>query len=431
MRVKAALVAVLLGLVAATPAAADVYDDNPAAAALGPGNVYVFARAADGTILERNGSASGWSAWAPLPGLAATSGPAAIALGTTLNVFARGPDGAIWQDYLQDGHWSGWITLGGGLTSAPAVALRQGTTTLDLFARGLDNTLQHKTFVGGSGWSSWEALGGNLTAAPAAVGYASVGSTDVFVRDTGGGVTTRYWYNGWSDWTALGGGIVGAPATAFQVPNQLDIFGRWADGGLYTFQFNSTRVWTLVDPTPLGSSPAATSDAAGREYVFAIVGGQLAYKLWTVGATPAWTPWTAIGPVALPVAAPAPVPVPAPVVTATPATIAPVLAFNFHAGKRSTRFTSLSVKTFPKGSTVKVTCPKGCSAKSWTKRDAHGTVSLARFVKKPLKVGTVITVVVSKAGMTAGVKVLKVRAHHTPSVTTRCRPAGATKPQAC
>jgi hypothetical protein len=440
MRVKAALVAVVLGLAAATPAAADVYDDNPAAAALGPGNVYVFARAADGTILERHGSAAAWSGWSPLPGMQATSGPGAVAYLGTIQLFARGGDTVVKQDSLQDGNWSGWIDLDGAITSAVGAVQRRDTSYLDIVARGTNNATDHRWYTPGltTPWSGWEDFGGNYTSAPSLVSWES-GALDIFVRGTDGSVQSRYYKpsSGWGAWYEIDGGgrMLGAPASVSQAAGQFDLFLRGTDSELYQRHFSGDTGWgayTKVDATPIESSPAVVSDQLGRMYVFARVSGELKYKVWTALPTPAWTPWTSLGAVALPVVAPAPAPAPTPApAAAPPAAITPVLAYFMHAGKRSTRFRSLTVKGVPKGATVKVTCPKGCSAKSWTKRNASGSVSLARFVKKPLKVGTVLTVFVSKPGAITGVKVLTVRRLHAPSVATRCLPAGAKRPLAC
>ncbi len=95
------------------------------------------------------------------------------------------------------------------------------------------------------------------------------------------------------------------------------------------------------------------------------------------------------------------------------------LAFDFRATSKQTRFNSLTVRNVPTGSTVTVTCKKGCAKKSFVKRNASGTVSLTSLVRKPLNVGSVITVTVSRDGAVPAVKVLKVRARRSPLVTTR------------
>ena len=112
------------------------------------------------------------------------------------------------------------------------------------------------------------------------------------------------------------------------------------------------------------------------------------------------------------------------------------LAFFASAKKTSTRFTTLQIKNVPFGATVNVTCkgkscPAGLKRKGFTKKNAFGTVTLAKFIKKPLKVGNVITVVVSKPDAINAVKILRVRAAKKPLITTKCLPPGAKSPVAC
>lgn len=96
------------------------------------------------------------------------------------------------------------------------------------------------------------------------------------------------------------------------------------------------------------------------------------------------------------------------------------LAFNFaNSTKKQTTLTSLVVKNVPAGATVSASCPKSCAKKTFKKTGASGNVSLAALIKKPLKVGTTITVTVSKPGYTSVVKTLKVRPRKSPTLTTR------------
>jgi hypothetical protein len=438
---RISLVALFVLLALASPARADVFDDNPAAATLN-GKVYVFAHAADDRIIMRVLDNGTWGAWAPVDGLAAGSGPAALAFGTSLYLFARGQDGAVWWNVLlPTGNWFGWRSLGGQVTSAPGAGFRYGTTTIDLAARGTDNQLHHRSLVAGQDWSAWEPLGGNLGSAPAVVGFSTLGSIDVFVRDNAGQVVQRYWLDGtWHDWGNAGGTSVGAPAATFAHPDRLDIYVRGTDNGLYYHEHRTAgTAWSAVDAsTPLSSAPAATSDAPGHELIFARIGNDLAVKAATIPADgpPSFGPWSSLGPIALPAGPQPPAPVPAllppPPPAATLVTLAPTISYQFSSGRRTTRLSALNVTAVPAGATVKASCPTGCSAKSYTvtKRKA-GTVSLKRFVKRPLKVGTKITVVTTKPGTIGSHKVLTIRARRRPSVTVRCLPPGVTKPQAC
>ncbi len=120
----------------------------------------------------------------------------------------------------------------------------------------------------------------------------------------------------------------------------------------------------------------------------------------------------------------------------TPERIQVVLSFAFKAARRSTKFSKLQIKNIPFGSTVQATCkgkgcPKGLTGKGFTKKNAFGTLTLAKFIKKALKANITITVVVSKPGAINAVKVLKVRPSKAPLVTTKCQPPGAKAPVAC
>jgi hypothetical protein len=197
--------------------------------------------------------------------------------------------------------------------------------------------------------------------------------------------------------------------------------------------------WSAVDSTPLSSSPAATSDAPGHELIFARIGNELAVKPATVPdvGPPSFGAWSLLGPIGLP-GAPQPAPAPQPTAQPLPRpaapliTLAPTISYFASAGRRSTRLTTLNVTAVPAGATVKATCPKGCSAKTYTvTKKKAGTVSLKRFVKRPLKVGTKITVVTTKPGAIGSHKVLTIRSRKRPSVTVRCLPPGVTRPQVC
>ena len=73
----------------------------------------------------------------------------------------------------------------------------------------------------------------------------------------------------------------------------------------------------------------------------------------------------------------------------------------------------------------------GTVASDFDERNAFGTLTLARFIKSPLKAGTVLTVTVSKPGAINAVKVLTVRAGKAPLVATKCIPPGARTAVSC
>jgi hypothetical protein len=300
--------AALLWIGLGATAAADVYDDNPATASRGPGEVYVFARAADGSILERHADPNGWTDWVSLGG-SATSGPAAINYGGNILVFVRGPDGGIYQKTLDaSNQWtSGWAALGGFAASAPGATWRRGSSNvIDLVVKGGDNALWHRAFVPGQGWTQPATIGGNLTSAPA-VNSQSAELLNIWARGTDGAVYQRSW-NGsaWVDWFSVGGGIEGAPASVSRAENVIDIYVRGANRATYQMYWTPSGYspWFLLDQTPIDSSPAAAGDGPDHEWIVARGGGGLLFKEWT--AAKGWTAWSDLGPVAVPPPAPAP-----------------------------------------------------------------------------------------------------------------------------
>ena len=280
------------------PASADVYDDNPAAASLGPGKTYVFVRSDDGTILERHLNAGAWSEWAAVPGLEATSGPAAAELLGTIQLFARGPGaGNLWQNSLQDGRWTGWVEIPSPITSAPSVVHRRGAEILDLVIRGTENSIWHRSLRPSltPPWSGWEGLGGNLTSGPTVVSWRG-DQLDVFARGTDGSVYGRFWYApSWGDWYLVPGGAatIGAPTSVSRDANQFDVFVRWVDNTVHFRHWDlgsGWGNWTRVDYQPVDSSPAVASDQAGRMTIFARIGDEVQTRTWSALPTPSWSP---------------------------------------------------------------------------------------------------------------------------------------------
>jgi hypothetical protein len=120
--------------------------------------------------------------------------------------------------------------------------------------------------------------------------------------------------------------------------------------------------------------------------------------------------------------------------------IVATLPFAFKSGAGATRFTALTVKGVPKGSRVTVTClSRACPAplkkhgkkRAFVVRNASGTVSLKPLIRNPLRAGTRLRIVVSKAGRIGAVKELTVRRLKAPAITTRCLPPGAKSPRRC
>ncbi len=121
-----------------------------------------------------------------------------------------------------------------------------------------------------------------------------------------------------------------------------------------------------------------------------------------------------------------------PLVSVPLQTITVGVSYAYKSTRKATSFQKLVIKSVPAGSTITVTCKKGCPRKRYVKRNAKGTVSIRAIVgRKHIKVGVTITVVVGHTGEIAAVKTIKIRKHKEPLVTTRCLPPGATKSTRC
>ena len=183
-------------------------------------------------FLNTAGPAAGpqWQDWASLNGVL-TSGPDASSSGAgRLDVFVRGTDNALWHRSEDDGAWSAWESLGGVLTSDPA-AVSGAAGRLDVFVRGIDNALWHKSYDGG--WSGWESLGGVLTTGPDVASWGA-GRLDVFVRGTDNALWHRSQDGGaWSAWESLGGVLTSDPAAVSGGAGRLDVFVRGTDNALW------------------------------------------------------------------------------------------------------------------------------------------------------------------------------------------------------
>jgi hypothetical protein len=84
----------------------------------------------------------------------------------------------------------------------------------------------------------------------------------------------------------------------------------------------------------------------------------------------------------------------------TPEKIGATLRYKFIRSASATMFTSLLVRNVPVGAKVKARCTGGgCVRKTYTAIARTGSVSLRTMIRRKLKVGAAITIVVSKPGM--------------------------------
>jgi hypothetical protein len=299
---QAVRAASLVALIAAGPARADVFDDNPATASRGPGDAYIFARAADGAILERHLSGGTWTPWASLGG-SATSGPAAVALQKWIYVFARDPQGRVaWNRLETSGAWAGWRDAGGFTTSAPAAATRRNDgQVIDLAVKAADGSMT--TFAYAlitNTFTSWTNRAWTITAAPA-VSSPTAGTTQLWGRTTDGAAQMQAFDgNQWLAPQSFGGALVGAPAAVSRATGFVNLYARSTDNAVWMRSWSASagwNNWAPLDTRAVESAPAGAGDGADHEWIVARGGSGLLFKDWHAGT--GWSAWTDMGPVAV------------------------------------------------------------------------------------------------------------------------------------
>jgi hypothetical protein len=187
------------------------------------------------------------------------------------DVFGRGSDNQLYHRSSTDGGrtFSGWDRLGappGGVSASPA-AVSWGDGRIDVFVRGGDARLWHKWWAGT--WSGWENQGGTLISAPAVASWSS-GRLDVFADGAGRAVYHKWYQAGWSSWESLGGAGVYDPASTSWAPGRIDLFTVGTDGGLWHRSYSGRwSGWGVDIPGRFASGVGAASWGPGRLDVFA------------------------------------------------------------------------------------------------------------------------------------------------------------------
>jgi hypothetical protein len=168
-----------------------------------------------------------------------------------LDLFARGADNALYHRTWTDGAWGAWVWLGGTLTSKPA-AVASGDR-IYVFVRGTDGALWMRS-LRGTTWSPWTSLGGTVSTDGVAAVSDSPGNVRVFVRqpdDTVGTIQYPVFENvtvgsstipfpRWSTWSTIPGKITSAPSAVSMEPGSFDVFARGTDGALRVSHFPTT-----------------------------------------------------------------------------------------------------------------------------------------------------------------------------------------------
>jgi len=153
---------------------------GPAVASWGASRLDVFVVGVDNAMYHKYWDGTAWHGWESLGGYVA-SDPAAVSWGQNrLDVFVRGTDNRLYHKAWDIAGWHAWESLGGDLVSNPAAA-SCASGRLDVFAVGSDRSLWRRAW-NGSAWTPWVRVGGYWTGGPSAVCRPGMTVEEVFER---------------------------------------------------------------------------------------------------------------------------------------------------------------------------------------------------------------------------------------------------------
>jgi Astacin (Peptidase family M12A) len=240
-----------------------------------------------------------------------TSSPALESQGgNDLRVYIRGSDNAIWRKHWDsvNQRWVNWGSLGkpsGSSTiSDPAVVSWQIGRT-DLVVRQDTSIFISST----PNLGTWQSLGGPSSGAASAPALGSMGpnNLDVFVRAGDNGIYHKYCTancNGsagtWSGWERIGNGtFFGKPAVATR-DGQIDVFGHGMDHKPWYAYFRGGpwNSWFRADTISLKFDSACQDCTSPGVQPSSLGGGDLFVRdqndrLWQITYDNAFTSWNA------------------------------------------------------------------------------------------------------------------------------------------
>ena len=281
---------------------------EPGAAVDKNGSVEVFARNADGQVVDGSQSSSGFS-WSTvggsLPGTAAGDPGMVLQPDGDVSVFIRLTDGRVVtasQTAPNGGGWTAWSSLGGDVAGNP-VAYTDPDGTVDLFAISSSGTLVADIEAYGA-WIGWKTVGSSpdgLTDDPMALANQN-GQTEVFVTTSAGNMDSA-WGTGSGSWTwgspltgeDLGSGIASSPTGyAWSSDGHLEIFARLANGDLaHAWQNEPSGVtdwslWATLPGSPNGYPTAFLNGDGSPEVLMLSSSSEIAFDFWLTSSS-AWS----------------------------------------------------------------------------------------------------------------------------------------------
>ncbi|MEL6162313.1 MAG: S8 family serine peptidase, partial [Cyanobacteria bacterium J06628_3] len=144
-------------------------------------NIDLFIISQERKLQRKSWNTKTWGEWEDLGGLC-KHGVAATRCGRKLNVFTVAADNSVWEKFWDGDSWSEWNNLGGVSLGTPA-AVSTGENSIDVFIRGCNHAIHHKSWNGTSWSNNWENLGGLWLYSPA-VAARDANHIDVFAVGT-------------------------------------------------------------------------------------------------------------------------------------------------------------------------------------------------------------------------------------------------------
>ena len=267
---------------------------SPAVETWGGNSLAIYVRGSNDRIYKKfrdvpNNTWSGWEDLGTPLGTGTTRDPAVVSWGAGRTDLVSRRGNMVSIRTFNNNSWGPWQSLGGpssAAASAPALT-SWGPDRLDVFVRGTDNQLYHKSCTancnGSAGiWTSWMVRpGATFRGKPAAVSRGT-GHLHVFIHGEDGKL---YGINNdndiWTDWYLVPTDTPGtlrwdprcpdcsSPAAASRGNSNLDVFIRGWDEKLWATSWNGGSTWSSYLPLGgvLSSSPGTVTRMRGSDRV--------------------------------------------------------------------------------------------------------------------------------------------------------------------
>jgi hypothetical protein len=224
-----------------------------------------------------NWDGSQWSGWTVVPGPQTFgTGPAVASRGANfLDLFARGGADTLETNVWNGTSWQGWRQVSPVLILSDPAAVARGANRMDVFATQSGDTMNQIPWTGS--WApSWTTIpAGQLSSGAAVVDVGRLASDrmDVFARGMDNTLYTSVssggtWPSGWPQVSPET--IASKPAAVSLRLTETELFVRRDDNRMYTLVWAGSRVpsWTPLGDEKFSGGPAAVS-AGGAVHLFA------------------------------------------------------------------------------------------------------------------------------------------------------------------